>query len=192
VIARVRHALRLFGATVLGSIVAGAVAGLGARVAMWVIRVMNDSHNGEVTHANSAVGQWTSSGTVDIVITGAMIFGLPGAVLYLLVRRWLPGPPVLRGLLFGLVLLAIGFTAFVQDNEYEYDRYVSPAVSVPLFMVLFPLYGVLLAPVAERLGRGSMTPPRHRLVRVGGRVLLMGLVVVGAFATADQLRLSFG
>lgn len=186
-----RHALRLLAATVLGAIVAGAVAGLGARVAMWVIRLMNDSHNGEVTHANFAMGRWTLEGTLELVLTGALFFGLPGAPLYLLVRRWLPGRTAARGLLFGVVLLAVAFTAFVQDNEYEYTRYVSPAVSVPLFMALFPLYGVVLAEVAEGLGRGSPAPPRHRIVRVGGRVLLVALAVAGASDVVGQLRKSF-
>lgn len=190
-VARVRHALRLFGATVLAALVAGAVAGFGARVAMWVIRLRNDSHNGEVTHANSAVGQWTVDGTLNLIVSGALFFGLPGAVLYLLVRRLLPGPALLRGLLFGVVLLALVFTAFVQDNEYEYDRYVSPAWSVPLFMALFPLYGAVLAPLAERLGNGSLAPPRHRLVRVGGRVALLLVALLFATDVAGQLRRSF-
>jgi hypothetical protein len=191
VIARVRAALRLFGASVVGGLLAGAVAGFGARVAMWVIRLMNDSHNGEVTHANAAVGRWTSSGTVEIVLTGALIFGLPGAVLYLIVRRWLPGRPLVRGVLFGVVLLALGAAAFVQDNEYEYTRYVSPAVSVPLFMALFPIYGVVLAPVAEGLGRGSLAPPTHRVVRVGGRLALLALVGFGSLAFVDRIQQSF-
>ena len=190
-IARVRHALRLFGATVLGAVVAGAVAGLGARVAMWVVRLMNDSHNGEVTHANSAVGQWTLDGTMNLVITGALIFGLPGVVLYLLVRRLLPGPLVVRGVAYGAVVLAVGFSGFVQDNEYEYDRYVSPAAALPLFMALFPLYGVVLVQVAERLGRGSLEPPRLRLVRVGGRVLLVVLLLAGTADIVSRLRRSF-
>lgn len=190
-IARVRHALRLFGASVLGAVVAGAVAGLGARVAMWVIRLMNDSHNGEVTHANSAVGQWTLEGTLNLVITGALIFGLPGAVLYLLVRRLLPGPLAVRGVAFGAVVLAVGFSGFVQDNEYEYDRYVSPAAALPMFMALFPLYGVVLVQVAERLGRGSLGPPRHRLVRVGGRLLLVVLLLAGTADIVSRLRRSF-
>ena len=190
-IARVRHALRLFGATLLAAIVAGAVAGLGARVAMWVIRLMNESHNGEVTHANFAMGQWTLAGTVNVVMTGAMLFGMPGAILYLLVRRFLPRALVVRGLAFGAVVLAMGFSGFVQDNEYEYDRYVSPAVSVPLFMALFLLYGVVLAPVAERLGRGSLEPPRHRLIRVGGRLVLVVVLLAGVFDIVGRLRRSF-
>jgi hypothetical protein len=191
VIARVRHGLRLFGATVLGAVLAGAVAGLGARSAMWVIRLMNDTHNGEVTHANSAVGRWTMDGTLNIVFVGALLFGGAGVPVYLLVRRWLPGPLGVRGLLFGVVLLAVGFNAFVQDNEYEYDRYVSPAVSVPLFMALFPIYGVVLVNVAERIGRGSRSPPRNRLVRVGGRAVLVVFVLVAAVDITRAMRRSF-
>ena len=190
-IARVRHALRLFGATLLGAIVAGAVAGLGARVAMWVIRLQNESHNGEVTHANFAMGQWTAEGTFNLVVSGALFFGLPGAFLYLLVRRFLPGPVLLRGLVFGVVLLALGFTAFVQDNEYEYDRYVSPAVSVPLFMLLFLVYGLVLAPVAERLGNGSPAPPRHHVVRIVGRIVLLVVAIAGITDIVGRLRHSF-
>jgi hypothetical protein len=191
VFSRVRHALRLLCATVLGAVLAGGVAGLGARLAMWVIRLQNESHNGEVTHSNHAVGQWTVEGTVNVVMIGAMLFGLVGAPLYLLVRRFLPAPVLVRGLLFGIVLLGLGFTAFVQDNEYEYTRYVSPALSLPLFMALFPHNGVVIAPVAEHLGNGSRAAPRHRVVRVGGRLVLVAVVVLGSFALTEQLRRSF-
>jgi hypothetical protein len=58
--------------------VAGAAAGLGARLAMFAIRLMNESHNGEVTHAGDyPVWQWTLEGTLEIVLTGAVFAGPP-------------------------------------------------------------------------------------------------------------------
>jgi hypothetical protein len=58
-------------------------------------------------------------------------------------------------------------------------------------MALFPLYGVVLVQVAERLGRGSLEPPRHRWVRVGARLLLLVLLIAGVSDVVSRLRRSF-
>lgn len=182
--------LRVFGACVFATLVAGVVTGLGARGAMYIIRLMNDSHNGEVTHANAAVGQVTLSGTMSIVST--VVFFTPiTAVLYLLVRRFLPGRPVVKGLLFGVVLLALLFSGMIQDNEYEYTRYVSPVVGILLFVSLAPIYGVTTAVVAEGLGQGRRTPLANRWLRTGGRLLLAAVVVAGAVDAVHQVRTRF-
>lgn len=174
----------------MGSLAAGVVTGLGARLAMYVIRLLNDTHNGEVTHANAAVGQVTWSGTVDVIVT-VLFFVPPLAALYLLVRRFLPGRPAVKGLLYGVVLLGLLLGGVIQDNSYEYSRYVSPAVSVPLFALLAPIYGVVQAVVAEGLGRGRTGPPANRWVRHGGRAGLVVVFVLGVLGSVRELRLQF-
>jgi hypothetical protein len=169
--------------------VAGAIAGLGARLAMYVIRLMNTSHNGEFTHANAEVGRFTFDGILSLAIEG-MFFGIQGALVYLIVRRWVPGVGAIKGLLFGLVLLVVGAPA-ILDGNYEYFRYVSTWVGVALFALLYPLYGVVVSPLTERLGRGTAGPPRDRRLAWSGYLILGALLVWGLVKNLANLRESF-
>ncbi len=166
----VLHGVRLVACGLLSGLVAGAVAGLGSRLAMFVIRLMNPSHNGETTHANAEVGQVSTDGTLSLMSEG-MFYGVAGAVLYLVVRRWMPGSGLLKGLAFGVYLLVVA-APVVLDGNYEYFRYVSAWVSVSLFALLYPLYGLVLAPLTEWLGQGMRGPPRHRGIAWAGYLVL--------------------
>lgn len=183
------HALRLTAAGLFAGLVAGAVAGLGSRLLMYVIRLMNPSHNGEFTHANAEVGRFTLDGTLSLAIEG-MFFGVPGAVVYLIVRRWIPGMGVMKGLVFGLVLLVVGAPA-VLDGNYEYFRYVSPGIAVALFSLLYPLFGMVVSMLTERLGRGASGPPRNRALAWSGYVILGGILVWGQMNSLAALRHNF-
>ncbi|MBA2529604.1 MAG: hypothetical protein H0V19_06510 [Euzebyales bacterium] len=83
------RALRLVAAGLLAGVDAGAAAGLGSRLAMFAVRLLNPSHNGETTHASAEVGRITADGTLSLLTEG-VFYGIPGAVVYLLVRRWMP------------------------------------------------------------------------------------------------------
>jgi hypothetical protein len=170
--------------------VAGAVAGLGSRLVMYVIRLMNPSHNGEFTHANAEVGRFTVDGTMSLAIEG-MFFGVQGAVVYLIVRRWMPGLGVMKGLVFGLVLLAVGASA-VLDGNYEYFRYVPTWVAVALFSLLYPLFGVVVAPLTEHLGRGTSGPPNNRRLAWSGYLILGAILLWGLLVNLATLRHNFG
>ncbi|MDQ3680795.1 MAG: hypothetical protein M3378_09710 [Actinomycetota bacterium] len=172
---RAVHVVRVIAAGLLAGVVAGALAGLGSRLAMFVVRLMNPSHNGEVTHANAAVGRITADGTLALVMEG-VFYGIPGAVVYLVVRRWIPWDGLLKGLAFGCVLLIVAGSA-VLDGNYEYFRYVSTWVSVGLFALLYPLYGLVVAPLTERLGHGAKGPPRNVVVAWSGYLILGGILL---------------
>lgn len=182
----VLHALRLASAGLLAGVAAGAVAGLGARLAMYLVRLMNPAYNGVVTHAGHEVGQVTASG-VGVLISEGIFLGIPAAVVYLVVRRWIPGRGVRKGVAFGLVLLVVAAPVMLNGN-YEFFRYVSAWISVPLFALLYPLYGVVVSPLTERLGRGTQGPPRNRVVAWTGYVLLTGVVAWSAYRDAIGLR----
>jgi len=189
----VGHGLRLFGSALVAALLAGAVAGAGSRVAMWVLRWTNASHNGEVTHDNAVIGRFTMEGVVSLVVNG-MFLGVPAALLYLLVRRWLPGRGWRKGIAFGMFLLVVGVQGITveDENRYEYVRFASPLVSVPLFALLLPLYGVIAATLTERLGAGAQGPPRNRALAVVGRALLAAVVVVVGWSDWQALRAAFG
>lgn len=188
------RAARLVLAAIASGIGGGAVAGLGARLAMYAMRRMNGSHNGEMTHAGATVGRWTAGGTRDLVLLG-VINGAGGGAVYLLLRRLLPGRWPVRGMLFGVLLLAlVGGVFFDEQDSYEFVRYVSPAVSIGTFAGVFPLFGVTVAAIAHAIA--PERPPAlarwRRLAVVAGRVVLVVLVVVGGRATGLRLYQAYG
>jgi hypothetical protein len=170
-----RHALRLIVAGLLAGLAAGATAGLGSRLVMFVVRLMNPSYNGVPTHWGFEVGRITLDGTWSLAIQGA-IYGVPGAVLYLIVRRWMPWDGVLKGFAYGCFLLIVAGPA-VLDGNYEFFRYVPTRVSVGLFALLYPLYGIVVAPLTERLGRGRRGRPGNAAVAWSGYFVLGGALV---------------
>lgn len=184
--ASIRHTVRLIGAGLLAGIVAGATAGLGSRLVMFVVRLMNPSYNGVPTHANAQVGRITAEGTLSLAIEGAF-YGVPGAVVYLLVRRWMPGTGFLKGLAYGWFLLIVAGPV-VLDGNYEFFRYVPISVSFPLFALLYPLYGLVLAPLTERLGRGARGRPSNELVRWLGLLIIGGVLVWAVIRDLVLLR----
>jgi hypothetical protein len=181
------RALRLLGVALGAGVVAGTAGGLGARLVMRIVAIMGRSHYGEVTHHNAVTGVTTLGGTMNLAIEGALL-GVAGSLFYLVVRPWLPGRPLVRGLLFGLLLLlAVG--TLVLDGDYEYYRYVSPAVSVSLFALLFPLYGAVLAWLIERWDRDRPQFTGWPL-RIG-RGLLGVLAITTGLNLLDQLRIEY-
>ena len=177
--ARWRRGLRIVVAALAAGLTGSVAAGFGARLVMWVIRLQNGSHDGEVTHASSEIGRWTLEGTLAVV-QSALSAGALGGVLYLLLRRVLPGPSVVRGLGFGLLALAL-FGGFVLAVDYEYVRYVDARQSVALFAALFPLFGVVAALVADAVA--PPPPARERRwpwLRWVVRAALVVLTVAGA------------
>jgi hypothetical protein len=186
--ARLGRIGRLVLAAVVSGFVAGAVAGLGARLVMFGIRLSNGAFDGASTHAGATNGQWTYQGTLAVILTGA-IYGSPGGALYVLVRNGLGPWRALRGLAFGAVLLSV-FGAVVLDGSYEFSRFVSPAVSVAAFAALYPLYGIAAAFVAD-----AIAPPRpiaHPRWRVAAAVALGLGGAAGAWQLAGDLRFRYG
>ena len=183
----VRRLARLVAAALAGGVGGGVVGGLGARLAMWVVRLLNPSHDGEITHAASEVGRWTLGGTLDVVVEG-ITSGSTGGLLYLLVRPLLParGGSVVRGLCFGLLGLAL-FGTLVLEVDYEFVRYVDPAVSVGLFAAVFPLAGLAVALLVDAIAPPHAPTPR-RWLRLGLRVALGALAIaalVDLFTTLE-------
>ncbi len=98
---------------------------------MYVVRLMNPSYNGVPTHAGAEVGRITADGTLSLAIEGAF-YGVAGAILYLIVRRWMPWNGFAKGLAYGTFLLIIAGPVVLDGQNYEYFRYVPPRVSVAL------------------------------------------------------------
>ena len=174
----------------LGSLPAGAVVGAlcGAftggvlgRLYMRLIFLVDPDRDGARTDFGTA-GQFTVGGSVNLAIL-CTFTGVLGGMLYVAVRRWLPGRSTLgRGLAFG-TLLSFGpgavFLGPVDLTIFE------PAVPIFLgFVVLFVLYGGGVALLTDRMSPPSagldQSGRSHRVAIMAGLALLVfALLQVG-------------
>jgi hypothetical protein len=162
------------GATIVGAAIftAAVVAGLGGRLAMYLVRVANPSHNGEVTHANAITGQWTMAGTLGLVAT-AMFLAPVILLLYAVVRPVLPIRRWARLAASAVLFTVVGFPLTIDPESYELYRYVSPWTAIALFAALLPIGGIVMTLLAEAGG-----PPRSvRVQPAAVDVVWSGLVV---------------
>ena len=186
--ARVRRIGRLVVAAIASGMAGGAVAGVGARLVMFGIRLSNGAFDGATTHAGYENGAWTLEGTLTVVTTG-MFFGLPGGTLYLLARSGLGSRSKVRALAFGALVL-VGFGDVVLDGSYEFSRFVSPTISVAAFAALYPLYGIVVALVADAVAPPG--PTRHPRWRAAAAVALALAGAAGALQLGANLRFRYG
>ena len=91
----------------IGAVVAGLLAaGAGGRLAMRLLAVTaGDGAQGRITEADEVVGKITVGGSIAFIVFGGLFAGLVGAVIYMLLRKWLPsgrlGALALAALLLG-------------------------------------------------------------------------------------------
>lgn len=137
----------------LAGMIAGIVAATGARVAMRMVAV-------GVADGVGVRPDFSLGGTLAIVIAG-MLIGTPAGVVFNAVADRLPGPRRLRGLLFGLLLLAAIGPLFLRTEEFfSIGR-------VLLFVPLFPLFGIVLGIAREPASRLMTRFPTQIQTAVG-------------------------
>ena len=185
--------LRHLGRGVLLGLAAGLttgilVGGFGSRIAMRISAVLGGEEiAGLITENGNVVGDITVDGTVGLLIFAGLPFGIAGGWLYVLIRRWLPGPRWWHGLLFGtLLLMTLGALVINNDNP-DFTQLGHTAVNVTMFAMLFVLFGLLVAPITGALDR--------RLPPVGPGMSLWfsrGYLVVVALLLALTVPLFFG
>ena len=175
-----------------GMVVAGATsgfiaAGIGSRVVMLIIRLVDGDHRGVRTDSSAIVGDFTFSGTAGLLFLGT-IAGIIGGIMYLGLRRWLFTQPILRGVAIGLItLFTIGQILFDTRNV-DFQIFEPVLVVVALFALLFPLNGLILVALADRIHPEPVYPPGSRMPKAVAGVatvacLLGAIVMAGTVST---------
>lgn len=185
----------------LRGVVLGAGAGLGSGVLMGgaggrlAMRLLAATAGGPAqgrrTEAEEVVGRISFGGTVGFVVFASLFFGLASGIVYLAVRRWLPGGR-LGGLAYGVLLLvavAPRVDPLRADNP-DFDIVGPGPLALVVFAALVVMHGMLVAALA---GRYSRTIPllsrRPGAVAAHAPLLLLlpmapALVVLAAAGTA--------
>ena len=164
---------------VVGLLVGAVVGGIGARIAMRIVALVA-----------SMQPSFTLGGTTGILVIGA-ILGMPFGLIYVAIRRYLPGRGLWNGLVYGALLwLIFVVPTFLLAGEGELAL-VSPAAGIAIFMSVPLLYGMVLAVLLARVEARLLTAEPRRIST--GWFIVFGvflmLTVVGVFSLADT-RLS--
>lgn len=147
-----RADLRVVAGRVSSGVMAGMacgaiVAGLGGRIAMFVLRLTSDnSIRGLETDDGFEIGSITTSTLFLLFFT--VLLGAFGGVLYLVGRRFVPERRrvIVSAALFGV----LGSTAVLKPGKFDFRRVEPHALAVIFFIVIPIAFGALLPVVAER------------------------------------------
>jgi hypothetical protein len=188
----VRRYLWYLAVAVASGVAAGLLAaGAGGRLVMRLLAVTaGPEAQGHLTEADQVVGRVSVDGTLGFVVFTGLFVGLASGVLYLLVRRWLPGGRA-GGLAYGVLLLVVAATRLdpLRPANPDFDLVGPGWASVAAFASLVVFHGLLVAALAGRvsravplLGSGPRAVAAHAplllLAPLGSAVLLVAVVGV--------------
>jgi hypothetical protein len=190
--------VRTIGMNTLGGIIAALIAGgIGSRVAMRISAAATGPLCPTlITENGNRCGEITLADTIFLLLFAALVFGIPGGLVYAAMRPWLRRLGRWHGLVFGLLLLIIFGSAVIDGGNKDFRLFAQPLVNVALFAVLFPLFGLLIAPLVRWLDQTlPPAPPGLPLhIRTVAAYLLLGavsaiaLLFIGAMGVVTVLE----
>ena len=145
--------LRTIAAVVGAGMVAGLlVAGLGGRRFMRVMAATSgDAAQGKLTEAEEIVGDVTFGGSLDFVLFVGLIVPAAAALGYLAFRHFLPGPVLVGGLMFGVILLGtFGIDDPMSPDNVDFEILEPLWLAIIGIALLGVLFGLTFAALASR------------------------------------------
>ena len=133
---------------IAASLVSGLFLGVGGRVAMWIIAMI----------ALGASG-FSWGGTLEVIASG-LLFGVPAALIYAVIRKKLGSPAVWKGACFGLLffILLVIFPPPAAVSASSGLRHVLH-ITLTLFGILFIAYGIILELLLNRSSSSAGETP---------------------------------
>ena len=165
------------------------VGGIGSRVFMRIAGATGrDAAQGAGTEAGFTVGEITFGGSLALILFVGLGTGVLGAALYVVFRPWLGWAGRLRGVVFGVVLFAVGSATSDVMNPDNLDFFVlgNGLINVLVIVALFLTFGIVLEEVHRALDqRVPEDPGSNRYVfgalGIVGAVLAIPLLVTTMF-----------
>lgn len=176
----------------IGGVVSGLLAaGAGGRLAMRLLAVTaGDGAQGRITEADEVVGKITVGGTIGFVVFGGLFAGFVAALIYLVLRRWLPSGRAGALALAGLLLVTLGAHVEPLRSDNPDFNLVGPDwLAVSAFIALALLHTFVLFAVTARVSQSLplvAATPRVALAYLP-LVLLLPTAVLGTAAVVVML-----
>ncbi len=170
-----------------GVVTGAVVGGLGSRVFMRIAgATARAAAQGTTTEAGFTVGEVTIGGTIELVVFVGLVFGIVGAVLYAVFSPWLAWAGRLRGVVFGVVLFAIGSATsdVMNPDNFDFAVLARPLLDVVVIAGLFVVFGIVIEEAYRFFDR--------RLVSPEGSAPIGGHLVFAAFGAVVGVPLTLG
>jgi hypothetical protein len=163
------------------------VGGVLGRLLMFVLIRLNEDARGRVSDDGFVMGQFTLSGSFNLVVVGASL-GAFGGIVYAAARHLTFGPEWWR--LTSVVLgaaLPVG-ALIVHDDGVDFTVLEPPELAIAMFVLLPGLYGLLLLLIVER----RLAPPapswqRLEILRWVLRAAAASVLAVSLIDLLDEL-----
>lgn len=166
----------LFRSVFCGGLAGVVVLGVGSRLAMRVVALLNAEANGTLTDAEQVVGAITVGGTIELIVFGSLFGGLFAGVLWVVIRERLPERLSLRIPLVGVIATLVGSFAIIESSNIDFRLFDPVILNVAMFMMLVGLTGSTTA-------FGDWVLQRHLLSGAGAGILYAALLGLGALLT---------
>jgi hypothetical protein len=163
----------LSAAVSFGAILGLLIGGIGSRLAMRLLFLTSaDSVKGLESDDGFVIGQFNLLDTLNLISFGTLI-GVFGALIYLLIRRWLPKDRPLR-LITTTALAAVMVGAAIVHPEGVDFTVLGPLwLAITLFLVIPGLFGALIARFVDRADQPDSWFQRRRLVVAASPLILL-------------------
>jgi hypothetical protein len=172
-----RHIVREIARGGLAGLITGLVmGGGGGRLAMRLAALIDPSARGRTTEAGFSVGELTLGGTVELVLFGGIFTGIGLAIIWVIVRPWLPNRGAVRYLVAALIGVAMGGRFAIDGRNIDFFILDPAWGQVTIFLVLSALTGAAVVAVDGWLER-RLPPPRRHLMIGYGIVAAIGLIL---------------
>lgn len=193
-----RGARKLGAAVLAGGLLGLLVGGVGSRLGMMLLAILNPHATGRMSDDGFRIGQLTGSGTFNLLLVGTLL-GALGGLLYNVLRPLLIGPRWFR-----IGSISVGPAVVVGAMLIHTDgidfRILEPAwLAIALFVAIPGLYAGLLTVLVEKWLHPAAWPVRVRLPVAAAPLLLMApfapvaaVVIVGWLFTRWARRLTVG
>lgn len=159
-----------------GLITGLAMGGGGARLAMRIASLLDPSARGRTTEAGFSVGEFTLGGTIGLIVFGGIFTGIGLAVIWVVVRSWLPNRAATRYLVAALIGVAMGGRFAIDGRNIDFIILDPAWGQVGVFLVLSALTGAAVVAVDRWLER-RLPPARSNLTIGYGLVAAIGLIL---------------
>ena len=169
----------------LAGVVAGVVfLGIGSRLAMRVVALLNSETKGTLTDAEEVVGTISADGTIALIIFVGGFGGIFAGTIWVVVRERLPESLSLRIALAGVIATLVGSFAVIEASNADFRLFDPVVLNVAMFMMLVGLTGSATA-------YGDWVLQRRLPLGFGPGVLYGAIVGQGALLAVPLIIFAF-
>lgn len=145
-----RAARRLAATSTAGALLGFFVGGIGGRLAMMLLAVRNPQATGVTSDDGFRMGQFTTSGTLALLVTTTLL-GVFGGGIYLVLRHLMIGPRWFQVMSISCGPAVVVGSMLVHTDGVDFTLLQPAELAITLFVAIPLVFAALLTLLAEQL-----------------------------------------